>query len=306
MLVSRFPVLRIVVAAAMGCLGLLGTAEPGVAQSYMSSHAMYESSMPPSVGSPSMLSAGGFQAEGAHASPSVELMSYGSMMGGASGCDDCLECTSWGPQYAGPRSCDRFYLSISGGWQQRERVREAADSSTFIEFDGGFSANGAIGYRFDKWRVEAEYTFMNNECSIAGSGGLSSETVGNINLRAFMFSAYRDFEIDGWVWKPYAGGGIGVFQSEINGLFPEFFQTVGGSFATSPINATSNMPFAYQFRVGASRPIGERTELFGGYRYFNGAEMQFSSAPFASGAAPTFNPNGAKTHGLEFGLRINF
>lgn len=76
----------------------------------------------------------------------------------------------------------------------------------------------------------------------------------------------------------------------------------------NPVILTSSgaLDGSHPCRVGASRPIGERTELFGGYRYFDGAEMEFSSAPFASGAAPTFNPKGARTHGLEFGLRINF
>lgn len=272
----------------------------------MQSNAVHESPLPAQFDSPPMLSPGGYQAD---AISPIEQTSYTSTMNGGYGCADGLPCSSCGTGYLGACQCDPWYLSVSGGWQQRERVREAADARTFIEFDSGFSANAALGYRLGKYRLEAEYSFMNNECSVAGSGGLSSNTVGNINIKAFMFSAYRDFEIDGWRWKPYAGGGIGIFQSEINGLFPEFFQTIDGpdgAFATSPINATSNMPFAYQFRVGASRPIGERTEFFGGYRYFHGAEMEFSSAPFASGAAPTFNPKGALTHGLEFGLRVSF
>jgi opacity protein-like surface antigen len=195
---------------------------------------------------------------------------------------------------------------LSGGWQQRERVHESADPRTFIEFDGGFGINAALGYRFDAFRIEAEYTFMNNECDTAGAAGLSSDTVGNVNLRAWMFNVYHDIEIQGWCWQPYLGAGIGIYQSELNGLFPDFFQQVGGAFATTPINATSNMPFAYQFRAGASRPLGERTDLFVGYRYFHGEELTFSSAPFAGPGAPVFNPNGAWTHSVEFGLRVKF
>jgi opacity protein-like surface antigen len=127
-----------------------------------------------------------------------------------------------------------------------------------------------------------------------------------LNLRAFMFNVYHDINIDGWCWKPYVGAGIGIYQSEINGLFPDFFQTVGGGFATTPINATSDTPFAYQFRVGASRPIGDRTEFYTGYRYFHGEELTFSSAPFAAPGAPTFSPDGAWTHGIEVGLRVKF
>lgn len=79
------------------------------------------------------------------------------------------------------RACDRWYLSFSGGPANRSTVHEISDARTFIEFDTGFAVNGALGYRFDMFRVEAEYTFMNNECSRAGAVGLSSPTTGNVN-----------------------------------------------------------------------------------------------------------------------------
>lgn len=203
------------------------------------------------------------------------------------------------------RGCDRWYLSFSGGPANRDTVHEISDARTFIEFDTGFAVNGALGYRFDMFRIEAEYSFMNQECARAGAVGLSSPTTGNVNLKALMFNAYHDFEFDGWCWKPYVGGGLGLYQSSLNGLYPQFFDTLGVPFTHTPINATSNMPFAYQFRVGASRPIGERTEFFTGYRYFHGQTLTFSSAPFAT-FAPTFNPNGAVIHAAEFGLRVRF
>lgn len=204
------------------------------------------------------------------------------------------------------RACDRWYVALSGGAAQREQVHEVGDPATFIDFDTGFSANAALGYRFDMFRFEAEYTFINSGCSEAGAGGFSSPATGNINLKALMFNVYHDFEFDGWLWKPYVGGGLGVYQSEINSLYPEFFAGAPAPFPTTPINTTSNTPFAYQFRAGLSRPIGERTEIFGGYRYFHGETLTFASAPFATALDPTFNPNGAVVHSVELGLRIRF
>jgi opacity protein-like surface antigen len=303
MMSARIDWCRVVAAAAIGWFGMEGAGSTVAAQSFPDGNISYEQ---PS--SPTLLRL-----------PTIQLAGYTSLItdtapvavadGGCdcSGVGECDGCASSSCNYGcGPRGCDRWYISISGGWQQRERVHEAGDPSTFIEFDGGFSINTALGYHFDMFRVEAEYSFMNNECSEAGSGGLSSATVGNVNLRAFMLNVYHDIKIDGCCWEPYVGAGVGTYQSELNGLFPEFFQTVGGSFATTPINATSDMPFAYQIRAGASRPLGERTDLFCGYRYFHGEELTFSSAPFASGGAPTFHPNGAWTHGVEFGLRVKF
>ncbi len=213
------------------------------------------------------------------------------------GCADCA-CACC-PDMSG------WYISISGGLQHRETVREIGDPTTFLEFGPGFSANAALGYRFDMFRLEAEYSFMNNEIDFAGSGGLSSNATGNINIRALMFNVYHDIEIGDWSWKPYVGAGVGIYQSEINSLYPDFFTTLGAPFENVPVGTTSDMPFAYQFRVGASRMIGERTEFYAGYRYFHGTELTFASQPF-SNFAPTFSPNGAVTHNIEFGLRIKF
>ena len=203
------------------------------------------------------------------------------------------------------RACDRWYVALSGGTAHREIVHEIGDDRTFIVFDTGFAANLALGYRFDPFRIEAEYSFMNNDCTEAGAGGLSSAATGNVNLKALMFNAYRDFTIGDWAWIPYIGAGIGVYQSEINSLYPDFFATIGAPFVGVPVNTTSDIPLAYQFRVGASRPLGERTEFFTGYRYFHGETLTFASAPFAS-FAPTFSPDGAEMHNVEFGLRVRF
>lgn len=288
---------RVAAVSAMGCFGMVMSSSPVAAQTYPGQTLPYEQSAAPSY----------FRVQpAAHSSVVGDDAAAPAVVDGGAGCGCDTGCGTCDTGCAPPRGCDRWYIAIMGGYQDREMVHEVGDPSTFIGFEGGFSMNAALGYRFDSFRIEAEYSFMNNECATAGSGGLSSDTIGNINLRALMFNIYHDFEIPGWCWKPYLGAGIGIYQSEINGLFPEFFQTVGGSFATTPLNCTSDMPFAYQFRAGASRPIGERAELFCGYRYFHGEELEFSDAPFASGAAPAFNPDGAWTHGVEFGLRVKF
>jgi opacity protein-like surface antigen len=201
----------------------------------------------------------------------------------------------------------RWYIGLNGGWQERETVHEVGDPTTFIIFDSGFLINAQLGYRFDLFRVEAEFSFMNNAVETAGSGGASSASSGNIGLRAYMANIYHDFQISDWLWEPYVGAGIGIYQSEINSMYPDFFGTIPDPFFERvPLNTTSDMPLAYQFRVGASRPVGQRTELLIGYRYFRGEELEFGAAPFATPAAPTFHPDGADIHSLEAGLRVRF
>jgi hypothetical protein len=228
------------------------------------------------------------------------------------GCGGCGSCVSCQPCYAGPRCLDPWYLSFSGGWAHREDVHEVNDPLVFLTFHEGFNVNGALGYRFNMFRVEAEYSFFNNEVDMAGSGttlnnlGIGpSEAAGNVSLRALMFNIYHDIDLPFTIWRPYLGAGLGTYQSEINSLYPTFFDAAGAPFAGQAVNTTSDFAFAYQFRAGASRPLGERTEFFTGYRYFKGEDLTFSSAPFAN-FAPTFNPDGAEMHAWEFGLRVRF
>jgi opacity protein-like surface antigen len=215
------------------------------------------------------------------------------------GCGGCCHSCCCRPR-------DPFYVALSGGWAHRETVHEVGDPSTFIIFNEGFAANVAIGWRFcGMFRLEGEYSFMNNDVETAGSAGLSSESTGNVNLRAWMLNLYHDIQICDWNLRPYVGAGIGFYQSELNSLYPAFFDVVGPPMAGVGLNATSDITFAYQFRAGFSYPLGCRGEIYTGYRYFNGDELTFSAPPF-SAFAPSFHPDGAEMHCLEMGVRIGF
>ena len=214
------------------------------------------------------------------------------------GCDDCFDCCKW--------SGDHWYVSVSGGWQDRERVHEISDDTTFLTFDGGFSVNGALGREFDSFRLEFEATLMNNEVETAGSGGLSSTTPGNINVRAYMFNVYHDVHIECSRWSPYLSGGIGLAQSAINGMYPGFFNVIGPPFEGTALNCTSDWVFAWQLRAGTSYHLTPRTDLTLGYRYFHADDLTFSAAPFVGPGAPTFVPNGSTNHCIELGIRVKF
>jgi opacity protein-like surface antigen len=217
---------------------------------------------------------------------------------GGCGCDD--DCCSCVPE----ERCLMWYGSLSGAWCSRETVHEVGDANTFIVFDGGFAANAAVGREFDIFRVEAEFSYMNQNVRTAGAGipnvGNSvSGAEGNVGLRAYMFNIYHDVQLDGWRLKPYVGAGLGFYQSEINALQPEFFAGLG--LPTAGVNATSNLPFAWQVRAGTSYELTDRTDVFLGYRYFHGEELTFAAEPFG-----VFHPNGAVTHSLELGFRVRF
>ncbi len=197
-----------------------------------------------------------------------------------------------------------WYISLSAGWQSREIVHEIGDPATFIQWDDGFSFAGAIGRRFGKFRVEAEFSLMNNGVHITGGGipgvgNFVSTATGNVDLRAYMFNVYHDIAVKDTPIKVYLGAGIGLYQSQINSLLPGFFSQLG--MPLQGFTTTSNYPFAYQFRAGVSYTISPTVDVFVGYRYFHGNHLTFSAFPFG-----TFHPDGATNNNIEAGFRINF
>jgi opacity protein-like surface antigen len=112
-----------------------------------------------------------------------------------------------------------------------------------------------------------------------------------------MANIYYDVPLGKSRVRPYGGGGIGFYQSQLNGLLPQFFSTLG--IPTEAINATSNAPFAYQFRGGLDYELSRRVVFFTGYRFFHGDVLTFSAVPFG-----TFHPNGANMHSIEAGFRF--
>ncbi len=217
---------------------------------------------------------------------------------------ECLSCNDSGCDACCTYPCYCWYVALSGAWSDRETVHEVGEPATFIEFNDGFAINAALGHEFELFRLEFEYSYFNNQIALAGAGipgvgNLVSDASGNISVKAYMLNVYHDFDFGGCL-KPYVGGGIGLFQSEINSLLPTFFGQLGTP--TLGVNTTSDVGFAYQFRAGVNYELTRRTELFAGYRFFdNGDPLTFAAEPFG-----VFHPDSATFHNFEAGLRVKF
>jgi opacity protein-like surface antigen len=197
-----------------------------------------------------------------------------------------------------------WYVMLSAGAQSRNTVHEIGNPATFLTFDDGFAINAALGHQFALFRTEFEYSLFNNQVETAGAGipnvgNFVGDAVGNVSIKAYTLNAYRDFELNNSCWKLYVGAGIGLMQSEINSLYPDFFPTLGAT--TGGVNSTSNYKLCYQFRAGLSYEFSDRTDLFGGYRFFDAGPLTFAGEPFG-----VFHPDGATYHNIEFGIRIRF
>jgi opacity protein-like surface antigen len=223
-----------------------------------------------------------------------------------------------------------FYITGSGGWQAREKSTDIG-LGTAAEFKDGFLLNGGVGYRFPfNIRAEVEAGYQNNknkaflnESSVlfaVGSNapglpiGSQDQSVGNVGLRSFMVNLYYDIPLGpDSKWKPYIGGGVGTYQSTINGFTSPTLSANGIAISTS-----SRETFAWQLRAGLAYRVIERAELFGGYRYFHGDDLKFTfyvpggafggfpGAIPPQGAQLPLNVTGGITHGAEFGFRFFF
>ena len=193
-----------------------------------------------------------------------------------------------------------WQASIGAGWSARQIVHETSNPNTFLTFKkGGIAVNAALGYRFQDVTLEGEMSYMTDSINEAGAGtpfgNFQSAAVGSVTLHAYMVNVFYD--IPAGSVKPYVSGGVGFYQSVINGLLPDFFNTLG--IGTTGVNASSDTPFAFQLRAGIGYALGARSTFFAGYRYFNGRKLNFAALPFG-----VFVPDGAKIHSIEAGFRV--
>jgi opacity protein-like surface antigen len=201
----------------------------------------------------------------------------------------------WTPAFAqAPEKQNGWYLGVGGAVTDRGKVHEENDSRTTLTFTTGLNLNTVIGYRLRDFRIEGEASFYNNEIDeataftgvVVGTGPAR----GNVSLFAYMLNFYYDIPFTYQQLHPYIGGGIGFYQSRLDGLRPGFFQdgpSVGapqpditqGNIEAGGLNGTSDLPFAYQIKAGLNYLLSEKTEVYLGYRYFHGNALEFNLVP---------------------------
>ena len=216
---------------------------------------------------------------------------------GCQGCSTCQTIDIVGAPCCPPPST--WYFGVGGFLQSRETAFDTRVQSTFFDFSTGFGVTGAIGREFSHCRMEVEAGFVSNGLDNVGllvPAQNVDSSIGSVSHRIYMANLYHDFHCNWYCWRPYIGAGIGFYQSDVNSVQPNFFAA-----NTPPINATSNISIAYQFKTGLRRPIGERSEWQVGYRYFRGEEVEFASAPVGR-----MRLDRASLHSAEFTWQVKF
>ncbi|PTY03832.1 hypothetical protein DB347_21645 [Opitutaceae bacterium EW11] len=194
-----------------------------------------------------------------------------------------------------------FYFSASTGPMWRARATDSAGSTTFKT---GFTASGALGYRFGAQRLEAEYTYFANDCDTTDPAGPAigvEPSSGDADGSVFMANYYYDFAPIAGRFQPFVGGGLGSYRVSINGLTTPSLRTLPAEWGGPVIvYAKSSWTLAYQVRCGVKYRLTERADVLLGYRYLKGSDMDINLVD-----GSTIHPN-AKLHGVDVALHISF
>lgn len=160
---------------------------------------------------------------------------------------------------AGPAAAEMnngVYIELQGGgsfWDDAN-VSVSGIGSGDAEFDDGWTAGGALGFRiFDMFRLEAHASFRRADIDTVSAGDLETSE-GWAGAAAFLGNAYFDIPIPFPV-KPYIGGGAGVaiFSADVDG--------------NSVDVDDDDTEFAWNAMGGILWPVWRHLELDARYRY---------------------------------------
>jgi opacity protein-like surface antigen len=189
-----------------------------------------------------------------------------------------------------------WYATGTGAYQHRQLSGES--DVTWTTFDRGFDVGAGLGYQFlNGVGVDGEVRYARNATNVVAAEATGpAEGLGRIPLRLAMVNL-RYAIPTGHALVPYVGLGIGGYRS--------YLQGVSNAIAAAPglqVDGPSDgLTFAFQARAGVEVPVHPNAGLLVGYRYFRGGDLLFRGTTFGD-----LTPTGAKTHGLEAGMRFRF
>jgi len=154
------------------------------------------------------------------------------------------------------------------------------------EFDNGLAFGAALGYDFNRFRVEGEISYQQNDIDKIGSQGVIYDATGDTTVLSFLINGYYDF-INSSAFTPFVSAGLGVAQVEFNNFNISRFGFSGSN--------DEDTVFAYQIGMGVGYAVTEKVTIDIWYRYFGTEDSEYDTieAEFAS-------------HNFIFGIRVNF
>ncbi len=162
----------------------------------------------------------------------------------------------------------------------------------------GYGVQGALGYGFDDFRLEAELGYSHNTQSryvaIVPPTGSIPAAVTDDAIRG-MVNGY--YELSKGSVRPYLGAGLGLARVNINFFAP---RAPLPNEAPRRLIEDGDTRFAYQFMAGAAVPVSDGVALTLQYRWLDAGTIH---AKDVRGEAITRDQAG---HNVDVGIRFNF
>ncbi|NDH08943.1 MAG: porin family protein [Gammaproteobacteria bacterium] len=158
---------------------------------------------------------------------------------------------------------DGLYLSGYGGGAYLPGNIDRTSGSYYFnqsQYDTGFDAGAALGYKSDAWRIEAELNFIKANLKNINLNGLTLDIIRGYSQSTLgLVNANYDLPmVLGNIIQAYIGGGLGYGWLQTNYSHPTFIQ-----------EQIHNTSFAYQGTAGLLFHITEMFTLGLNYRYLS-------------------------------------
>ena len=162
-------------------------------------------------------------------------------------------------------AAEGWYVSGQAGGNILQKVHIAPE--IHIKFDPGYSIAGAVGYRWNKFRVEGEIAYTVDDIDKFEIGGANLDGSGDFNATSFMANVFRDFELDSPFLTVNVGAGLGVAKISINDA-----EILGVPFLDD-----DDTVFAYQIGGGIGLAFTQTTTVTFDYRFFSTTDAEFGA-----------------------------
>ena len=136
------------------------------------------------------------------------------------------------------------------------------------EFDTGLAFAAALGYDFNRFRVEGEISYQTNDVDKIGALGVFFDATGDATALSFLINGYFDF-VNSSAFTPYISAGLGYAQVEFNDL------NISGS--GFPGSSDDDSVFAYQIGIGVGYAVTEKVTIDVKYRYFGTEDSEYDT-----------------------------
>lgn len=159
-----------------------------------------------------------------------------------------------------------------------------------LEFETGWAGIGAIGYRIENFRAEAELGYQANDYDQAEFLGYGIALSGDVTTTTFLANAYYDF-FNGSKWTPFLTAGLGMAKVEVNDMM-----ILGDSASWSEDDTV----FAWQVGAGVSYAVNQNFDLELKYRFQMTDNLELADYN------DRLTVDGPSTHNIYLGARFMF